>query len=817
MSPLEDLSQQLFNRPIVTRASLASSTSSSLISAAAPAAASEVKYGSVASDARAAAGAAVAAAQNYSSAATKGHAGATLLSSATAPAEVAGVTAVSPAQNLTLAVAPSTSTSGPTAASISSSASTSIALPAATAAASESSAMMLLDAPSPLPPPINAFSCGHIIPPSSLAAFACTAGPSGAHWDFRFGVRNSRGMMDELGRAILNIAACVPAGVVVFLPSYDYERTLLAHFARAPTQAAAGAPAGAPARAQKQQQQQQQSNVSALAPRAAAASTSPSAPSSQQQQQRRATNIASSTSTPTYPNSNTKQHQQRLDSPLDAFSRTRLHSSSSCPVLLQSTAGSDPRVPLSITLSSTASAAEPSPAYSRPSPYAFCSSSPSPSTTSTSVSGTPFFLSPTTQSRRSSGAALAAEAARILAATSTIKAKPSSSAGAGSSNSSSSASPSPSQPQLSSTRSSASPSPRSSIVRRNSSGDGSSNSSSTPSPRIMPSFTGPFTGAAVDGFGPNPPRPGGSGSNGVSGGSILSLNSGAAAAATTTAAVCATSFPAAAPLVVGGVQCSPGSVLALLHKRKAVFREPKSATDMDDVLREYAAAATRVPWQKPQQHGAAHVVAAAAPDATAPSKLKLTPVAVAPSDGGASAVATAYVVHPTTHPSPSTTTSGAILFAVVGGKMSEGINFSDDLARCVVVVGLPYPNPSDPELREKMAFLDRQQQQQQLLATPSPATAVAAASAAPPVGSRTAGRAYYENLCMRAVNQSIGRSIRHAGDFSTIVLLDMRYSTARIRSKLPGWIVDRLSVQPTWAGVLARIGAFFKEKREQQR
>ncbi|XP_033615327.1 ATP-dependent DNA helicase DDX11 [Fukomys damarensis] len=136
--------------------------------------------------------------------------------------------------------------------------------------------------------------------------------------------------------------------------------------------------------------------------------------------------------------------------------------------------------------------------------------------------------------------------------------------------------------------------------------------------------------------------------------------------------------------------------------------------------------------------------------------------------------------------------TGALLLSVVGGKMSEGINFSDDLGRCVVMVGMPYPNIRAPELQEKMAYLD-----QRLPAAP---------------GQVPPSKALVENLCMKAVNQSIGRAIRHQRDFASIVLLDQRYARAPVLAKLPAWIRDRVEVKATFGAAFAALRKFHREK-----
>ena len=41
------------------------------------------------------------------------------------------------------------------------------------------------------------------------------------------------------------------------------------------------------------------------------------------------------------------------------------------------------------------------------------------------------------------------------------------------------------------------------------------------------------------------------------------------------------------------------------------------------------------------------------------------------------------------------------------GKLAEGIDFTDDAARAVIMAGIPYPQVYDPKVLIKKDFLDR--------------------------------------------------------------------------------------------------------------
>ena len=54
------------------------------------------------------------------------------------------------------------------------------------------------------------------------------------------------------------------------------------------------------------------------------------------------------------------------------------------------------------------------------------------------------------------------------------------------------------------------------------------------------------------------------------------------------------------------------------------------------------------------------------------------------------------------------------------------------------------------------------------------------------------GREWYDIQAFRAVNQAIGRCIRHRNDWGAIILLDARFDVSRCTSSISKWIRSRL-------------------------
>lgn len=65
---------------------------------------------------------------------------------------------------------------------------------------------------------------------------------------------------------------------------------------------------------------------------------------------------------------------------------------------------------------------------------------------------------------------------------------------------------------------------------------------------------------------------------------------------------------------------------------------------------------------------------------------------------------------------------------------------------------------------------------------------------------------------MKAVNQSIGRAIRHKGDYASIILVDHRYSKTNIVHQLPGWIKQHVVVEDKFGPLIPKLHKFYKQK-----
>ncbi|XP_078491540.1 regulator of telomere elongation helicase 1 isoform X1 [Ciona intestinalis] len=142
-------------------------------------------------------------------------------------------------------------------------------------------------------------------------------------------------------------------------------------------------------------------------------------------------------------------------------------------------------------------------------------------------------------------------------------------------------------------------------------------------------------------------------------------------------------------------------------------------------------------------------------------------------------------------------TGGGTFLAVCRGKVSEGLDFSDDNGRTVIIVGIPYPPAFDPRIKMKMAFLDD-------LRTKGATTLLT-------------GREWYRQQACRAVNQAIGRVIRHRYDYGAIVLCDHRYAGRDQLSELPKWVQPHVVKFNNAAKCIRRLRSFFCSVNEKEK
>jgi chromosome transmission fidelity protein 1 len=150
---------------------------------------------------------------------------------------------------------------------------------------------------------------------------------------------------------------------------------------------------------------------------------------------------------------------------------------------------------------------------------------------------------------------------------------------------------------------------------------------------------------------------------------------------------------------------------------------------------------------------------------------------------------------------------GGLLSCVMGGKLSEGISFNDDLARGVIVIGMPFPNPHDAELNTTLHFCAATQEQSSGAQSSAPVDHVLTDAARV--------RELYTALCMRQVNQAIGRCIRHAADYAVVVLLDRRYTMPATQQGLPRWMHPSIArdIDGKFGAAFRAVRGFFDAKR----
>ncbi|XP_037046467.1 regulator of telomere elongation helicase 1 homolog [Bradysia coprophila] len=141
------------------------------------------------------------------------------------------------------------------------------------------------------------------------------------------------------------------------------------------------------------------------------------------------------------------------------------------------------------------------------------------------------------------------------------------------------------------------------------------------------------------------------------------------------------------------------------------------------------------------------------------------------------------------------TANGAIFMAVCRGKVSEGLDFADINGRAVIITGLPLAPCYDAKVVLKRNYMEKN-----YMAT----------------GESLSGEQWYQMEASRAVNQAIGRVIRHRHDYGAILLCDSRFDKTVQKRRLSQWLqryVRSDSSRRSFDAITNSISQFFRNQR----
>ncbi|KAK3010623.1 hypothetical protein RJ639_012326 [Escallonia herrerae] len=134
---------------------------------------------------------------------------------------------------------------------------------------------------------------------------------------------------------------------------------------------------------------------------------------------------------------------------------------------------------------------------------------------------------------------------------------------------------------------------------------------------------------------------------------------------------------------------------------------------------------------------------------------------------------------------------GAAFLAVCRGKVSEGIDFSDENARVVIIVGIPFPNIHDIQVAQKKKYNDIYKSSKNLLS----------------------GSEWYCQQAFRALNQAAGRCIRHRYDYGAIIFIDERYREERNIKYISKWLRNSIRQYDNFDKSLDGLKSFFRDAK----